>query len=48
MLQVPIEEAGAQLSHLVQEAAGGEQVILTQDHRPVARLVAIEPARQPP
>jgi len=42
MHQVAIEEAGVQLAELVREAQNGEEVILTQNNAPVARLTMVE------
>lgn len=42
MRQVAIEEAGSQLAELVREAQNGEEVILTQNNAPVARLTLVE------
>lgn len=36
-----IEEAGANLPQLVERAEHGQQVMLTRDGRPVARIVAV-------
>ncbi len=41
MHQVAIEDAGPQLAALVREAQNGEEVILTQDNAPVARLTLV-------
>ena len=40
-------EAKTQLSHLVDRALRGEQVVITRHGRPVARLVAAVPPRKP-
>lgn len=42
MRQVAIEEAGSQLAALVREAQNGEDVIITQNNAPVARLTRVE------
>jgi prevent-host-death family protein len=39
MTSVTIEEAKAQLSRLIEQVERGEDVILTRDAKPVARLV---------
>ena len=41
MLQFPIEEASKRLPQLVKEASAGEDIILTENSRPVAKLVGI-------
>lgn len=38
-----LAEARAALSRLVEEAAGGEEIIIAKAGRPLARLVALEP-----
>lgn len=38
---VNIAEAKARLSELVDRAAGGEEVLIARDHRPVARLLPV-------
>jgi prevent-host-death family protein len=47
MRQIDIHEAKAHLSRLVDEAADGEEIIIAKAGKPLARLVALEPARQP-
>ncbi len=46
MHQISLDEAITRLPQLVAEANRGEDVVLTQDSRPVARLVALAPASQ--
>jgi prevent-host-death family protein len=41
MKQVTIHEAKTNLSRLIQNAAAGEEVIISRGPKPVARLVAI-------
>jgi len=41
---VNIQEAKTQLSRLVDRAAAGEEVVVARNGRPVARIVALEPA----
>jgi antitoxin (DNA-binding transcriptional repressor) of toxin-antitoxin stability system len=38
---VELSEAGDQLAELVAQAASGTEVVLTEDHTPRARLVAV-------
>ena len=40
MTSVTINEAKKQLSQLIERAERGEEVIITRDNKPVARLVA--------
>ncbi|MDE0050189.1 MAG: type II toxin-antitoxin system Phd/YefM family antitoxin [Rhodospirillales bacterium] len=47
MRTVNISQAKAHLSRLVEEAAGGEEVVITKHNRPVARLVALEASTRP-
>ena len=42
MTQVTLDEAATQLARLLQAAREGEEVVLTQDDRPVARLVPMD------
>lgn len=46
MIQVTIHEAETHLSHLIQQAMKGEEVIIVRDDQPVAKLVAL-PEAQP-
>ena len=46
MPQFNIAEAKARLSELVQKAMMGEEVVIARDHKPLAKLVPIERARQ--
>jgi prevent-host-death family protein len=44
---VNIHEAKTHLSRLVEEAAGGEQIIIAKAGKPVARLVGLDGDRAP-
>lgn len=44
MRQINIHEAKTHLSRLVEEAAGGEDIIIAKAGKPVARLVALDQA----
>lgn len=45
---VTLEEAHAKLPELVAHLAGGEELIITQDDKPVARLIReVPPVRKP-
>lgn len=37
---VPLEEAKARLGELIEHLAPGDEIVITQDDRPLARLVA--------
>ena len=39
MTRVPIEEAGRQIQQLIDKVAKGEEIVITSDNHPVARLV---------
>ena len=39
-----LREAKASLSHLVQRAAGGEEILITVRGKPKARLIGLKPA----
>ena len=41
MTKVTLEDAGTQLSQLIQAAKQGEEVVITQNDQPVAKLVSI-------
>jgi prevent-host-death family protein len=45
MVRVGMHQAKSQLSHLVDLAAGGEEVIIQRYGRPVARLVPVQRRR---
>ncbi len=45
-MNVNVYAAKTNLSQLLDRAAGGEEVIITRNGRPVARLVALTPARK--
>ena len=47
MRVVNISQAKALLSRLVEEAADGEEIVITKHNRPVARLVALEASTRP-
>ena len=42
-----ISQAKTHLSRLVEEAAGGEEIVIVKHDRPVARLVALETSTRP-
>ncbi len=44
---VSIYEAKTRLSHLVDRALRGDEVVITRHGRPVARLVPAKPSRSP-
>ncbi len=43
MLTVNIHEAKTHLSHFVDQAAAGEDIIIARDGKPIARLAPLEP-----
>lgn len=45
--KVNMHEAKTHLSRLAEEAAGGEEIVIARNGRPLARLVAIERRREP-
>ncbi|MFN0052692.1 MAG: type II toxin-antitoxin system Phd/YefM family antitoxin [Planctomycetales bacterium] len=48
MTTITIEEAQARLPELIDHLAAGDELIITRNHQPVARLLAEEsPARKP-
>ena len=47
MASIPLAEAKARLSSLVERAEAGETVEITKRGRPVAKLVPTEPPREP-
>ena len=47
MRTVNISHAKMHLSRLVEEAAGGEEIVIAKHKRPVARLVALEASTCP-
>lgn len=46
MSRIELKEAQEHLPELVEQAAGGEEVVITRDDRPLARLVAVQQKRQ--
>jgi prevent-host-death family protein len=48
MKQVNTHEAKSQLSKLIAAARAGEEVVICQAGKPVARITAYEPARKKP
>jgi prevent-host-death family protein len=47
MPTVSIQEAQAQLSDLIHRLTPGEEVVITENHQPVARLVPAAPPCEP-
>jgi len=48
MTTVTLEEAQAKLAQLIEQLAAGEEVVITQDQQPIARLLAGEKAHHKP
>ncbi len=46
-MNVSVYDAKTNLSRLLDRAAGGEEIVITRNGRPVARLVAATPVRKP-
>ena len=47
MTTLSIEEAAPQLKRLIDEAHPGDEIILTEDDRPVARLIPVQKRNRP-
>ncbi len=48
MSSVTLEEAQSHLAQLIEQLQPGEEIVITRDRKPVARLIAeSEPRRQP-
>lgn len=45
MTQVTVDEAAAKLPALVKEVMDGNEVLITKDDQPVARLVSVKPRK---
>ncbi|MBI3268598.1 MAG: type II toxin-antitoxin system Phd/YefM family antitoxin [Planctomycetes bacterium] len=45
---VTIQEAQARLAEIVAHMSGGEEIVITKDHNPVARLVREPPTSRHP
>lgn len=46
-MNVNVYAAKTNLSQLLDRAASGEEIIITRNGRPVAKLVSVAPARKP-
>ncbi len=46
-MNVSVYDAKTNLSRLLDRAAEGEEIVITRNGRPVAKLVAVTPARGP-
>jgi prevent-host-death family protein len=46
-MNVSVYDAKTNLSRLLDRAANGEEVVITRNGRPVAKLVAAHPVRKP-
>lgn len=47
MVEVTVDEAKTQLSKLLDRATAGEEVVITRNGTPVARLVSAQPVSSP-
>jgi len=48
MPSVTIDEAKSQLSELIHRLTPGEEVVITENDEPVARLIAVTPPKRKP
>ena len=48
MTTVTLEEAQAKLAQLIEQLAAGEELVITRDQQPIARLLAEEKAHHKP
>ena len=48
MTTVTIEEAQAKLPELIDHLVAGEELVITRDQHPIARLLAEEPLKRQP
>ena len=48
MSPVSLEDAKARLGEIIESLRGGEEVVITKDDRPVAKLIAEPPAPRRP
>ena len=46
MPHLDVDQAKSHLEDLTEQAAGGEEVVVTKDDQPVARLLAVEGKRR--
>ena len=44
---ITVDEAQAQLKELIHRLAAGEEVVITENHQPVAKLVGERPPERP-
>jgi prevent-host-death family protein len=44
---VTLEEAKARLAELIEHLGPGDEIVITREQQPVARLVSSRPARKP-
>lgn len=47
MTQVSVREAETRLASLIRAARAGEEVVITDEDRPIARIVSVADAGQP-
>lgn len=47
MATVNIHEAKTHLSRLLERVEKGEEIVIARSGKPIARLIALEPARRP-
>ena len=43
MVQISLDEAKRELDHLLEEVGKGEEIIITKDNAPLARLSSLSP-----
>lgn len=46
MIQVTIKEAKAQLSKLLRKAQAGEEIIISEGHKPIGKLIGLPESSQ--
>lgn len=47
MITITVENAGKDLARLIDQARAGEDVVITSDDQPVAKIVAVATSRKP-
>jgi prevent-host-death family protein len=47
MITITVEDAGKDLNRLIDQVRAGEEVLITSDDQPVAKIVAVAKSRQP-
>jgi prevent-host-death family protein len=46
MVEVDLKDAQQDLAKLIEQVAAGDEVVITRDHQPIVKIVAVKPRQR--